>query len=36
VLPGPVERVSGFYRWAEDGTPLYRRWDQQEWERMER
>ena len=36
VLPGPLERVSGFYRWAEDGTPMYRRWDQQEWGRLER
>ena len=35
VLPGPVERVSGFYRWAADGTPMYRRWDEQEWRRLE-
>lgn len=34
VLPGPTERVSGFYRWTADGTPLHRPWNRPDFRPM--
>jgi hypothetical protein len=36
ILPGPPERKPGFYRWDENGQPLYRPWDRGDFQPLAR
>jgi len=35
VLPDPWERKPGFYRWDENGQPLYRPWDREDFQPLQ-
>lgn len=36
ILPGPSERKPGFYRWDENGQALYRPWDREDFQPLQR